>query len=62
MKTIEQLKIFFQQKISHTILLKLTKFWQPLLITLGVADEKSEGRGAKSPPRDIGLILERFIK
>ena len=48
MKTIEQLN-FFQQKMSHIISLKVTKFQQPLLITLGVADEKPEG-GAKSPP------------
>ena len=29
--------------MSHIILLKVTKFQQPLLITLGVADEKPEG-------------------
>ena len=56
MKTIEQLKFFVQQKISHIISLKVTKFQQPLLITLGVADEKPEGgQKAPSPPRDIGL-------
>ena len=42
MKKIEQLKTFFQQKMSHIISLKVTKFQQPLLITLGVADEKRE--------------------
>ena len=47
-KTIEQL-IFFYQKLSHIILLKVTKFQQPLLITLGVADEKPEGGGKKPP-------------
>ena len=47
-KTIEQLN-FFHQKMSHIILLKLTKFQQPLLITLRVADEKPEG-GQKAPP------------
>ena len=35
--------------MSHIISLKVTKFQQPLPITLGVADEKPEG-GAKSPP------------
>ena len=51
-----QLKILFHQKMSHIISLKVTKFQQPLLITLGVADEKPEG-GQKEPPppRDIGL-------
>ena len=34
--------------MSHIIWLKVTKFQQPLLITLGVADETPEG--AKSPP------------
>ena len=52
-RTIEN---FFQQKMSHIISLKVTTLHQPLLITLGVADEKPEGGGAKSPPaRDIGL-------
>ena len=56
MKTIEQLKIFFQQKMSHIISLQVTKFQQPLLITLGVADEKPErAKSPPSPPRDIGL-------
>ena len=55
MKTTEQLKIFFHQKMCHIISLKVTKFQQPLLITLGVADEKPEG-GQKAPPRrEIGL-------
>ena len=48
MKTTEQLKIF-QQKMSHIISLKVTKFQQPLLITLGAADEKPEG-GQQAPP------------
>ena len=51
-KTIEQLNIFFQQKLSHIISLKVTKFQQPLLITLGVADEKPEG-GQKAPPLHV---------
>ena len=55
MKTIEQLKIFFHQKMSHIISLKVTKFQQPLLITLGVEDEKPEGGPKSPPPRDIGL-------
>ena len=42
MKTIEQLDFFFT-KTCVIISLKLTKFQQPLLITLGVADEKREG-------------------
>ena len=42
--------------MSHIISLNVTKFQQPLLITLGVADEKPEGGGKKPPlPRDIGL-------
>ena len=42
--------------MSHIISLNVAKFQQPLLVTLGVADEKPEGRGAKSPPpSDIGL-------
>ena len=49
MKTIEQLKIIFHQKMSQIISLKVTNFQQPLLITLGVADEKREG-GQKAPP------------
>ena len=49
MKTIEQLNFFFQQKISHIISLKVTKFQQSLPITLGVADEKPEGGGQKAP-------------
>ena len=36
--------------MSHVILLKVTKFQWPLLITLGVADEKAEA-GKKPPPR-----------
>ena len=55
LKTIEQLKIFFYQKMSHIISLKVTKFQQPLLITLGAADEKPEGGQKAPPPRDIGL-------
>ena len=39
---------FFHQKMSHIISLKVTKFQQPLLITLGVTDEKPEG--VKKPP------------
>ena len=35
--------------MSHIISLKATKFQQPLLITLGVADGKPEG-GQKAPP------------
>ena len=38
-----------------------TKFQQALLITLGVADQKPEGGGAKSPsPRKIGLTNADF--
>ena len=55
MKTTEQLNIFFHQKMSHLNSLKVTKFQQPLLITLGVADEKPEGGQKAPPPRDIGL-------
>ena len=55
MKTIEQLKISFSPKMSHIISLKVAKFQQPLLITLGVADEKPEGGPKSPPPRDIGL-------
>ena len=36
--------------MSHIISLKVTKFQEPLLITLGVADEKPEG-GQKAPAR-----------
>ena len=43
--------------MSHVILLKVTKFQQPLLITLGVPDEKREGGQKAHPPRDIGLRL-----
>ena len=43
--------------MSHIISLKVTKFQQPLLITLGVADEKPEGCQKAPPPRDIGLSL-----
>ena len=53
MKTIEQLKIFFTK--TCIISLKVTKFQQPLLISVGVADEKSEGGGGQKPPHDIGL-------
>ena len=49
MKTIEQL-IFFHQKMCHLISLKVIKLQQPLLITLGVADEKPE-----RAPRETGL-------
>ena len=38
-RTIEN---FFHQKLSHIISLKVTKFQQPLLITLGVAHKKPE--------------------
>ena len=49
--------MFFYEKMSHIISLKVTKFQQPLLITLRVADEKPErGGGKKPPPRGIGLI------
>ena len=47
MKTIE---IFFHQKVSYIISLQVTKFQQPLLITLGVADEKLEGGPKVLPP------------
>ena len=40
---------FFSEKMSHIISLKVTKFQQPLLITLGLADEKPEG--GKPPTR-----------
>ena len=43
-KTIEQLN-FFHLKMSHIISLKVTKFQQPLLITLGIAYENLEGLG-----------------
>ena len=46
--------------MSHIISLKVTKFQQPLLITLGVADEKPEGGQKAPPPRDIGLSLSVF--
>ena len=47
--------------MSHIISLKVTKFQQPLLITLGVADEKPEGEPkSPPPPRDIGLNQENF--
>ena len=39
----------FSPKMSHIIWLKVTKFQQPLLITLRVADEKPEGGGKKPP-------------
>ena len=52
---------FFQQKISHIISLKVTKFQQPLLITLGVADEKPEEGQKAPPPRDIGLSLQKIL-
>ena len=42
MKTIEQLKIIFHQKLSHTIGLKVTEFQWSLLIAPEVADEKLE--------------------
>ena len=41
--------------MSHIISLKVTKFQQALLITLGVADEKPEGGQKAPPPRDIGF-------
>ena len=47
--------------MSHIISLNVTKFQQPVLITLGVADEKPEG-GKKPPPRDIGLKAVLTIK
>ena len=37
--------------MSHVISLKVTKFQQPLVITLGVADENRGGGG----PQKIGL-------
>ena len=33
--------------MTHIIWVKVTKFQQPLLFTLGVADEKPEGGGGK---------------
>ena len=57
-ETIEQLKIFFHQNMSHIISLKVTKFQQPLLITLGVADEKPEGGGGK---KDRVTIITRRL-
>ena len=36
--------------MSQIIYLKVTKFQQPLLITLGAVDEKPEGGGQKAPP------------
>ena len=53
MKTIEQLKIIFHQKMSQIISLKVTNFQQPLLITLGVADEKREGGQKALPPPHV---------
>ena len=44
----------------HVIGLKVAKFQQPLLITLGVADEKPEGGGGKKPPRKTELKLFRL--
>ena len=53
-RTIEN---FFHQKMSHIISLKVTKFQQPLLITLGIVDEKPErGEQKAPPPGDIGLM------
>ena len=45
--------------MSHIISLKVTKFQQPLLITLGVEDEKPEGgrKPSPPPPRKIGLSV-----
>ena len=37
--------------MSHIISAKVTKFQKPLLITVGVADEKPEG-GQKAPPAE----------
>ena len=43
-KTIEQLKILFSPKdVSYNLTKRVTKFQQPLSITLGVADEKPGG-------------------
>ena len=42
--------------MSHVILLKVTNFQWPLLITLGVADEKAKGGKATHPSRTMGLI------
>ena len=48
--------------MSHIISLKVTKFQQHLLITVGVADEKPEGAKKQPPPppppRKIGLRLQ----
>ena len=38
--------------MSHIISLKVTKFQQHLLITLGVGDEKPEGAKKPPPPED----------
>ena len=50
MKTIEQLKIIFSPKDVKLV----SKFQQPPLISLGVADEKPE----RAPPNEIGLKLK----
>ena len=42
------IEIFFHQTMSHIISLEVTKFQQLLLVSLGVADEKTEGG---NPPR-----------
>ena len=47
--------------MSHIISLKVTKFQQPLLIALGIADENPEG-AKRPPPRDIGLIKVTTIE
>ena len=53
-KRIEQLN-FFYQKMSPIISLKVTKFQQPLPITLGAADENPEGGGGAKSPQKIRL-------
>ena len=47
MKTIEQLKILFSPNDVSCNWTNVAKFQQPLLITLGVADEKPEGGGGQ---------------
>ena len=54
MKTIEQLKILLSPKDVSYNLTNSHQFQQPLLITLGAADEKPEG--PKSPPSPPGRI------
>ena len=55
-RTIEHV---FLQRMCHIISLKVTKFQQPLLITLGVADEKPEG-GQKAPPPALDRVNQHI--